>query len=150
MEWIEEETTAANKDGKVQFWCCPSTHMVVLPSTHVEWCCPSTQMEWCCPSTQMEWCCPSTQMEWCCPSTKMEWCYPNTHMVVLPQHPVVLTYPSAGFAPTDTVCCIGTLIQFLALVTMASASMAPNPNWWLTLSPAWLVDHVQSPEEVRC
>ncbi|CAI8000230.1 hypothetical protein GBAR_LOCUS2872 [Geodia barretti] len=35
--------------------------------------------------------------------------------------------------------CWGTLVQCLALVTSASASMAPNPKWWLNLRPAPLV-----------
>ena len=38
----------------------------------------------------------------------------------------------------------GTLIHLRALVTMASASMAPNPNLWLTLRSAPLVTHCPS------
>ena len=53
-------------------------------------------------------------------------------------------YHSASFDVEKVVLlfCSGTLIQCLALVTMASASIAPNPNLWLTLRPAPFVVHV--------
>lgn len=38
--------------------------------------------------------------------------------------------------------CSGTVIHLRALVTTASASMAPNPKLWLNLSPAAFVCHV--------
>ena len=45
-------------------------------------------------------------------------------------------YPVLLEAPMILVLCGGTLIHLFALVTMASASMAPNPCLCDTLSPA--------------
>ena len=52
----------------------------------------------------------------------------------------VSTYPEVtdGVIVSDT--WSPTFSQLLALVTIASASIAPNPNWWLTVSPAPLVN----------
>jgi hypothetical protein len=37
-------------------------------------------------------------------------------------------YPEEDVEKTVSVCCSGTFVQFLARVTIASASMTPNPK----------------------
>ena len=52
-----------------------------------------------------------------------------------------LTYLEVIGGTINVNCCGGTLLHSLALVTIASASIAPNPNCELTLIPAPFIIH---------
>ncbi len=49
---------------------------------------------------------------------------------------LLFTYPNVLDGLMKQVNLSGTVVQYLALVIIASASMAPNPNCGLTLNPA--------------